>query len=91
MPRSVPAAGQAIVERLWRALEPLGFTREARPWQPHLTLARRVRRPPPDNLVLAPVVNRAGDEPRLAPGPRRIELAHPDGVRYKPLADWPLT
>ena len=88
MPKSVPLAGQEIVERLWRSLEPLGFRREARPWHPHLTLARHVRRPPPENLRLAPVES-AADAPdwRLA----LVEsAAHPDGARYKPLADWPL-
>lgn len=89
MPESIPAAGLAIVERLWTGLERLGYAREARPWRPHLTLARRVRRPPPDNLVLAPIA-RAGDEPSW-----RLALvdssAHPEGPRYRPLADWPLT
>jgi 2'-5' RNA ligase len=88
MPESIPATGIAIVERLWTGLERLGFAREARPWRPHLTLARRVRRPPPDNLVLAPIA-RAGDEP-----PWRLALvdsnSHPDGPRYKAIADWPI-
>ena len=88
MASPIPAAGQAVVERLWAGLEPLGFAREARPWRPHLTLARRIRRPPPDNFVLAPLES-AGDEPRW-----RLALvessAHPDGTRYRPLADWPL-
>jgi len=88
MPESIPASGLAIVERLWTGLERLGYAREARPWRPHLTLARRVRRPPPDNLVLAPIAQ-AGDEP-----PWRLALvdstAHPDGRRYKPVADWPV-
>ena len=88
MPTSPPAAGLAIVERLWAALEPLGFDREARPWRPHLTLARRIRRPPPDDLVLAPVES-VGDAP-----PWRLALVdsmtHADGPRYKPVADWPL-
>ncbi len=88
MPVSVPAAGREIVERLWQSLESLGFEREMRPWQPHLTLARRVRRPPPENLRLGPVES-TGDAPvwRLA----LVEsAAHPDGARYRPLADWPL-
>jgi 2'-5' RNA ligase len=88
MPESVPAAGSAIVDRLWTGLERLGYAREDRPWRPHLTLARRVRRPPPDNLVLAPIAA-AGDVP-----PWRLALvessAHPDGPRYKPIADWPI-
>ena len=89
MPRTTPVAGQTIVERLWAGLEPLGFVREARPWRPHLTLARRIRRPPPENLAFAAVENQ-GDEPawRLA----LVESStHPDGVRYRPLADWGLS
>jgi RNA 2',3'-cyclic 3'-phosphodiesterase len=88
MAKSVPSAAQDIVDRLWHSLEPLGFRREARPWHPHLTLVRQVRRPPPENLRLPPVesVPDASDW-RLA----LVEsAAHPDGVRYKPLADWPL-
>ncbi len=88
MPISVPAAGQEIVDRLWLSLESLGFEREMRPWLPHLTLARRVRRPPPENLRLGPAEN-SGDAPawRLA----LVEsAAHPDGARYRPLADWAL-
>lgn len=88
LPETVPAAGPVLVDRLWRAIEPLGFVREQRPWQPHLTLARRVRRPPPDNLSMDPLAD-GGAEPawRLA----LVESnSHPEGVRYKPLADWPL-
>jgi 2'-5' RNA ligase len=88
LPDQVPAVGEAIVDRLWRELEPLEFRRELRPWHPHLTLVRRVRRPPPENLALdAPEL--PADEPawRLA----LVEsVAHPEGPRYKPLADWPL-
>ena len=89
MPRTTPEAGKAIVERLWTGLEPLGFLREARPWRPHLTIARRIRRPPPENLELA-AVEANGDESawQLALVESRT---HPDGARYRPLADWPLT
>jgi RNA 2',3'-cyclic 3'-phosphodiesterase len=89
LPASVPAAGRDLVDRLWRSLEPLGFERELRPWQPHLTLARKVRRRPAGELPW-PAVESAGDEPawRLA----LVESSsHREGVRYKPLADWPLT
>jgi len=88
LPDAVPAAGAMVVDRLWRALGPLGFKSEHRPWQPHLTIARRVPQPPPGDLVLPPVPD-DGTEPawRLA----LVESSsHPDGVRYKPIADWPL-
>jgi 2'-5' RNA ligase len=88
MPAEVPAAGQEIVERLWQGVAALGFTRELRPWRPHLTLVRGVRQPPPENLELTPVQT-AADEPawRLA---LVDSAAHPEGPRYNPLADWPL-
>jgi 2'-5' RNA ligase len=89
MATSVPQSGLDIEQRLWRGLEPFGFAREARPWRPHLTLVRKVRRPPPENLALAPVEMPGGA------GAWRLALvestARPEGVRYKPLADWPLT
>jgi 2'-5' RNA ligase len=88
MPAEVPAAGQAIVDRLWQGLEQLGFRREPRPWRPHLTLVRRVRRPPPENLELAPAIAAAD------PSAWRLALVesttHPEGPRYRPFADWPL-
>jgi 2'-5' RNA ligase len=85
---AVPPAGQEIVDRLWTGLEALGFARELRPWRPHLTLVRRVRRRPPDHLEMAPVEGPSpGKDWRLA----LVEsAAHPDGTRYRPLADWPL-
>jgi 2'-5' RNA ligase len=89
MPDSAPAAGQAIVARLWDGLAPLGFVREMRPWRPHLTLARRIRRPPPENMAF-PAVAPGGDDPgwRLA----LVEsVAHREGARYRPLADWGLS
>jgi 2'-5' RNA ligase len=85
LPADRPPAGEAIVDRLWRRLEPLGYEREDRPWRPHLTLVRRVRQPPPDGLAMTPTP--AADW-RLA----LVESSsHPEGVRYKPLADWGLT
>ena len=89
MPTTVPDVGRMIEARLWRCLEPLGFEREARPWRPHLTLARKIRRPPPENLHMAPVELPGGAVAwRLA----LVEsTSRPEGVRYKPLADWPMT
>lgn len=90
MPAAVPSTGLAAVERLWSSLEPLGFAREARPWWPHLTLVRHVTRPPPRGVelrLLAP--------PSREPGSWKLALVEsitlPEGPRYNPLADWPLT
>lgn len=85
---AVPATGVAIVDRLWESVTPLGFAREPKPWRPHLTLMRRVSRPPPETLGMVPVLPNPGVPPwRLA---LVDSLAGPDGPRYKPLADWPL-
>lgn len=88
MPTEVPAAGQEIVERLWQGVAPLGFARETRPWRPHLTLVRGVQQLPPADLDMKPV-QAAADEPawRLA---LVDSAAHPEGPRYKALADWAL-
>jgi 2'-5' RNA ligase len=89
MPVEIPAAGREIVDRLWERLAPLGFERESRAWRPHLTLARKVRRPPPENLRMAPRIGVPDD-----PAPWGLALVesttHPEGARYKPLAEWPL-
>jgi len=89
MPAQVPAAGQEIIERLWQGVAPLGFARELRPWRPHLTLVRGVQELPPGDLAMTPV-QAAADEPawRLA---LVDSAAHPEGPRYKALADWALT
>jgi 2'-5' RNA ligase len=85
----VPPEGQAIVDSLWRGLAPLGFEPEARPWRPHMTLVRKVRRPPAENLPLFPME----EAPDVAGW--RLALvessAHREGARYKPLADWGLS
>jgi len=90
MPSEVPAAGPELVDLLWSRLETLGFEREQRPWRPHLTLMRQVRRLPPDGPALA-------IEPLPASaGPARWSLAlvesliQPDGPQYQALAEWPL-
>ena len=90
MASRVPPAGAATVERLWHRIEPLGFTRDTRPWRPHLTLARKIRRPPPDGLALgAGRLPPAGDAARW--GLALVEsVTDPRGARYRPLAEWPL-
>ena len=90
LPARLPQAGQQIVDWLWTGVIPLGFKREARPWQPHLTLVRHVRRPPSPSFG-----------PELAAKPAAAAAAgwglalvesstHPEGARYRPLAEWPL-
>ena len=89
MPAEIPAAGREIVDRLWERLAPLGFEREARRWRPHLTLARKVRGLPPENLRILPRIDSSDD-----PEPWGLALVesttHPEGARYKPLAEWQL-
>lgn len=81
---TIPPAGQALVDALWERLEPLGFERESRPWQPHLTLARRFRRPPP---TIESTNLRPGTFQSLA----LVESeSAPRGVRYRAIAEWPL-
>ncbi len=90
LPALVPRAGLEVVDWLWGRIERLGFLRESRLWQPHLTLARRIRHTPPAGLELQVV-----KAPRTGrPGPWGLALvestSYPTGVRYKALADWPL-
>jgi len=90
LPPRLPQGGQQLVDWLWAGLIPLGHTREARPWQPHLTLVRHVRQPPPPSYG-----------PELAARPAAAAATgwslalvesstHPEGARYRPLAEWPL-
>jgi RNA 2',3'-cyclic 3'-phosphodiesterase len=80
---SIPDVGQKLVDTLWERLLPLGLEREERPWRPHFTIVRRVRRPPPKLAI--PAIEWACD--RLA----LIEsVSGPDGLHYTPLAEWPL-
>ena len=89
-PSVAPPEGHDLVDRLWRRIERQGFRRDARPWQPHLTLARKVRRPEPGMLEM-PI-----DPPSVSGDPEPWGLAlvesvtHSQGARYRSLADWPL-
>ena len=86
MPGQVPAAGAEMVDRLWERIVPLGIEREHRPWRPHLTLVRRVRRLPLDGPALAVVrLPTAGSSARWSLA--LVEsLTQTDGVHYRPLA-----
>jgi 2'-5' RNA ligase len=83
LPEAIPEAGQRLVDMLWERLLPLGFEREERPWRPHVTLVRRLRRPPPRLAI-----------PRVRWTCDRLALVEsrsaPDGMHYTPLAEWPL-
>jgi 2'-5' RNA ligase len=78
---AVPAAGQALVDTLWERLLPLGIAHEERPWRPHFTVVRRVRRPPPRLTI--PAIHWACDRMALVES-----VSGPDGLHYTPLAEW---
>lgn len=83
LPTAIPEAGQRLVDALWERIQPLGIEREARAWRPHVTIVRRLRRPPP-RLAIPPV---RWSCRRLA----LVEsLSAPDGMHYTALAEWPL-
>ncbi|HEU0224251.1 MAG TPA: RNA 2',3'-cyclic phosphodiesterase [Steroidobacteraceae bacterium] len=89
MPVTIPEAGVRIVDLLWSPLEQLGYEREARPWLPHLTLVRKVSRPPPrgEELPIPPRPARDAGAWKLA----LVEsVTDPAGPRYTPLARWAL-
>ncbi|MEO8445021.1 MAG: hypothetical protein ABI567_08470, partial [Gammaproteobacteria bacterium] len=69
-----------LVDGLWRRLDRLGFSREPRPWKPHVTLVRDIR------------AVRPGLPWKALPWPvyrvRLVEsVATPAGVRYLPCDD----
>ena len=78
-----PPAVRALVQELWQVLARLGFKPDVRPFRAHVTLARKVERPPASHPV-SPVAWPVG---RLA----LVEsIGTPDGPAYTPLAFWPL-
>jgi 2'-5' RNA ligase len=79
----VPAPLAALAQSLRSALAGRGFEPEKRPFKAHLTLARKVRRPPP----AAPVepLRWAAREYSLVQS-----LTGPAGSRYERLATWPM-
>ncbi|MEX2148956.1 MAG: RNA 2',3'-cyclic phosphodiesterase [Steroidobacteraceae bacterium] len=90
VPGRVPSAGRRLVDRLWTELEALGYERERRPWQPHLTLVRHVRQPPSPGF--GPTLPaKAAAAAAFGWGLALVESStHPEGARYRPLANWPL-
>jgi RNA 2',3'-cyclic 3'-phosphodiesterase len=81
---SVPDAAQMLVRTLWRVLAGLGFKPEVRPFKAHLTLIRKVQRPPADCAIDA--LDWRVDSVALVES-----VTAPDGPAYMPLAFWPLS
>ncbi len=81
--RVTPPELRGLVEQLQRAASACGLSVDNRPYQPHLTLCRKVRQPPQLPKFL-PFYWAAADfslvESRSAPG----------GVRYEPCRAWAL-
>ena len=80
---AIPEAGQKLVDTLWERVNPLGIEREERPWRPHFTLVRRVRRPPPKLTI--PALTWPCDRLALVES-----VSGPDGLHYTALAEWAL-
>ena len=80
---ATPPPAEALAERLWRAVEPLGIPRDHRPLRIHVTLARKVRKPTP-GLAMHPV------DWAVASLALVESVTDPAGARYTPLAHWPL-
>jgi 2'-5' RNA ligase len=77
----VPAGLAALVTQLHAALVAEGFTLDARPFSPHVTLARKVRAAA-DSLVDPPFVWRSDGFSLVR------SVTDPAGSRYEPLYWW---
>jgi len=83
-PDNSPDALPGLVEKINQLLITVGRTPESRPWQPHLTIARAVRRP----------VNNPGFESihwNINDFCLVESISHAEGVRYKVRQSWPLS
>ncbi len=80
-PETAPDTLVTLERALWERLIEHGFEREARPFDPHLTLARRARAV---DVTIKPIRWSARQLTLLESVP--IE----GGVRYEPLRHWPL-
>jgi 2'-5' RNA ligase len=82
-PADLPDALAALQRDLAHALQQAGFTLDAAPWRPHITLARHCRMP------LAPAT-RAPLLWRACELVLHESVSAAGGVRYDALARWPL-
>lgn len=78
---SIPQPLQALVQSLRSELVARGFQAEQRPFKAHLTLARKVRHPPP-TVALEPLVWPAREFSLVE------STTDPAGSRYQRLATW---
>jgi 2'-5' RNA ligase len=80
---AVPEQLMALVRSLRSALSDRGFVPERRPFKAHLTLARKLRLPPPAEPV-EPLCWAARDYSLVE------SIGGPEGSRYERLATWPM-
>ena len=80
-PETAPNTLVALERTLWERLIKHGFEREARPFHPHLTLARRASAV---DATIKPIRWSVGQLTLLESVPVQ------GGVRYEPLRHWPL-
>jgi 2'-5' RNA ligase len=78
-----PPAATALAAALWERLKPLEIPPDLRPYQPHVTLARKVRRPGRE-LAMRPVLWPVAEVALVE------SVTDPDGARYAVLERWPL-
>ena len=82
-PTHTPPALWSLVEGVNRTFDACGLARERRPWQAHMTLARRISRPPP-RTGFEPVAWSIGDFCLVE------SVSDAQGARYRRLLSWPL-
>jgi 2'-5' RNA ligase len=78
-----PEALKQLVADLYRGIRCCGIELDSRPYQAHLTLMRKVIKPPADLTV----------EPVTWPLDRFVlvkSTTHPEGVKYEVIREWPL-
>ncbi len=82
-PTTAPRPLVTLVGDLWRELKPCGFTAETRPFNAHVTLARKIRRMPHE-AGMRPVSWRVGSIALVE------SVTKPSGARYAVLDTWAL-
>lgn len=82
-PAATPPALQALVDDLGARLGVCGFTLEARPFRPHITLARKFPGPAPDTSLPEPL-SWTVDHVVLAES-----LTRENGAHYQVVRRWP--